>query len=114
MMRELVAYDWPGNIRELENFLARAIVLCPGDTLDMPLRGGIERPGRGAPAQFGSDRTGTYRKRSCFYGRGDRRAQRGCRNPEYESQHAPQQDAATGYPPLETPLNSPIDPYKYL
>ncbi len=37
MMRELIAYDWPGNIRELENFLARAIVLCPGDTLDMPL-----------------------------------------------------------------------------
>jgi formate hydrogenlyase transcriptional activator len=37
MMRELVAYDWPGNIRVLENFLARAIVLCPGDTLDMPL-----------------------------------------------------------------------------
>jgi formate hydrogenlyase transcriptional activator len=39
MMRELVANDWPGNIRELENFLARAIVLCPGDTLDMPLLG---------------------------------------------------------------------------
>ncbi len=37
MMRELVAYNWPGNIRELENFLARAIVLCPGDTLDMRL-----------------------------------------------------------------------------
>jgi formate hydrogenlyase transcriptional activator len=37
MMRDLVAYDWPGNIRELENFLARAIVLCPGDTLDMPV-----------------------------------------------------------------------------
>ena len=39
MMRELMAYDWPGNIRELENFLARAIVLCRGDTLDMPLLG---------------------------------------------------------------------------
>jgi formate hydrogenlyase transcriptional activator len=39
MLGELVAYDWPGNIRELENFLARAIVLCPGDTLDMPLLG---------------------------------------------------------------------------
>jgi formate hydrogenlyase transcriptional activator len=39
MLRELVAYDWPGNIRELENFLARAIVLCPGDTLDMRLLG---------------------------------------------------------------------------
>jgi formate hydrogenlyase transcriptional activator len=37
MLRELEAYDWPGNIRELENFLARAIVLCPGDTLDMKL-----------------------------------------------------------------------------
>lgn len=37
MLHELTAYDWPGNIRELENFLARAIVLCPGDTLDMPL-----------------------------------------------------------------------------
>jgi transcriptional regulator with GAF, ATPase, and Fis domain len=40
MLRELVSYDWPGNIRELENFLARAIVLCPGDTLDMPLLNG--------------------------------------------------------------------------
>src|SRR6185503_19891328 len=26
-MRQLMAYDWPGNIRELENFLARAVVL---------------------------------------------------------------------------------------
>jgi len=46
MMRELVANDWPGNIRELENFLARAIVLCPGDTLDMPVQ--VAEPG--APA----------------------------------------------------------------
>lgn len=37
MMRRLVAYDWPGNIRELENFLARAIVHCPGELLDTPL-----------------------------------------------------------------------------
>ncbi len=37
MLHELTSYDWPGNIRELENFLARAIVLCSGDTLNMPL-----------------------------------------------------------------------------
>jgi PAS domain S-box-containing protein len=36
-MRQLMAYDWPGNIRELENFLARAVVLSPGEVLDAPL-----------------------------------------------------------------------------
>jgi PAS domain S-box-containing protein len=36
-MRHLTAYDWPGNIRELENFLARAVVLCPGEVLDVSL-----------------------------------------------------------------------------
>ena len=49
MMRELVAYDWPGNIRELENFLARAIVLCPGDTLDMPLQAESSAPAEERP-----------------------------------------------------------------
>lgn len=30
----LLAYDWPGNIRELENLIERAMILNPGITLE--------------------------------------------------------------------------------
>ncbi len=32
-MRRLAGYAWPGNIRELQNVIERAILLSPGDTL---------------------------------------------------------------------------------
>ena len=33
----LKAHDWPGNIRELQNFLERAVLLSPGSVLRLPL-----------------------------------------------------------------------------
>jgi formate hydrogenlyase transcriptional activator len=37
MMSQLVAWHWPGNIRELDNVLARAVVLSAGGVLNGPL-----------------------------------------------------------------------------
>lgn len=36
-MEALVAYHWPGNIRELQNFIERAAILSPGSRLHAPL-----------------------------------------------------------------------------
>jgi PAS domain S-box-containing protein len=35
-MQRLATYPWPGNIRELENVLERAVILATGATLDVP------------------------------------------------------------------------------
>jgi formate hydrogenlyase transcriptional activator len=37
VMRGLTAWDWPGNIRELENFVERAVILTRGRSLDAPM-----------------------------------------------------------------------------
>ena len=34
VLDQMLAYRWPGNIRELENILERAIVKCPGETIE--------------------------------------------------------------------------------
>jgi formate hydrogenlyase transcriptional activator len=31
-LKLLEAYDWPGNIRELQNVIERAVILCEGET----------------------------------------------------------------------------------
>ena len=37
MLKGLAAWDWPGNIRELENFIERAVILTRGRSLEAPL-----------------------------------------------------------------------------
>jgi PAS domain S-box-containing protein len=36
-METFVRWDWPGNIRELENFMERSVILTPGSVLQAPL-----------------------------------------------------------------------------
>jgi transcriptional regulator with GAF, ATPase, and Fis domain len=35
-LSKLVSYPWPGNIRELQNVIERAVILSPGSTLVLP------------------------------------------------------------------------------
>jgi transcriptional regulator with GAF, ATPase, and Fis domain len=49
-MRALTRWNWPGNIRELENFIERAVILTNGPTLRAPL-GELEMTEVAAPVQ---------------------------------------------------------------
>jgi formate hydrogenlyase transcriptional activator len=37
-MDALMNYSWPGNIRELENVIERAVIMSPGPELRVPVR----------------------------------------------------------------------------
>jgi DNA-binding NtrC family response regulator len=51
-MALLLAYDYPGNVRELRNLLERASLLCDGDTVQpQHLADEVRSNGEGAPAQ---------------------------------------------------------------
>jgi len=45
-MEALVNADWPGNIRELENFIERCVILTQGDELNVPCAEPKKAPGR--------------------------------------------------------------------
>ncbi len=42
-MEALVRYPWPGNIRELQNFIERGVILTPQDVLQLPALPAIAR-----------------------------------------------------------------------
>ena len=54
-MEALLAYPWPGNIRELQNVVERAVILARGDSLSLPdfelpkLGSDVARPGQERP-----------------------------------------------------------------
>jgi formate hydrogenlyase transcriptional activator len=49
-MRALTRWDWPGNIRELENFIERAVILTKGPVLRAPLAE-LEMPEEVVPSE---------------------------------------------------------------
>ena len=55
-MKALVEYAWPGNIRELQNLIERAVIRSAGDRLDIPVSELAQRV-IGAPKPSGSPRT---------------------------------------------------------
>jgi len=61
-MRLLSAYDWPGNIRELENVIERATILCAGTTVTAECLPPKVRGGRGAVSAYPSDENLSIKK----------------------------------------------------
>lgn len=49
-MEALVKYDWPGNVRQLENVLTKAVVVAPGDSLSLSLLPEVFISGKRLPA----------------------------------------------------------------
>jgi len=45
-------YDWPGNIRELENVMERAVILCEGDVITARDLSVPQKPDGGRPGQL--------------------------------------------------------------
>jgi formate hydrogenlyase transcriptional activator len=49
-MNSMVGYPWPGNIRELQNVIERAVILSKGQELQVPLDGlKVKNAEMGAP-----------------------------------------------------------------
>src|SRR6185369_16181644 len=98
-MRQLTAYHWPGNIRELQNFLARAVVLSTGEVLDASLDPGGSFASEADPPRSLEDAErrhieGVLKATRWVVERPARRR----RHAPDERQHAAQHEEAAGYP----------------
>jgi len=49
-MKALKGWDWPGNIRELQNVIERAVIVSTGPGLEVPLQDLQPKARRAAPA----------------------------------------------------------------
>jgi formate hydrogenlyase transcriptional activator len=50
VMETLQLYEWPGNIRELQNVIERAVIMCPGPYLRLPVDAIKRQAKRDTPA----------------------------------------------------------------
>src|SRR5262249_1918600 len=53
--QRLLAYDWPGNVREMRNLIERLVILCPGDRIgeeQLPLEFFPTAPASSSDASF--------------------------------------------------------------
>ena len=79
-MNVLMRYHWPGNIRELQNLVERAVILSTGPVLKVPLNDLQAQPGAGPAAakdrDAGRSRAPPHSGRAGCRRLGDQRAQR--------------------------------------
>jgi formate hydrogenlyase transcriptional activator len=59
-MKALVRYEWPGNIRELQNVIERAVIVSPGPVLRVPLAELTSRVPASKPPEINQQPTDVY------------------------------------------------------
>ena len=91
-MEALTRYDWPGNIRELQNLIERAVILSAGQTLDVPVAALGRSPDAGGDPRGRRDarrgRSPAHHRRARAQQLGDRGPERGRRAARDQAIHA--------------------------
>jgi two-component system, NtrC family, response regulator AtoC len=64
VIKRFMAYPWPGNVRELENVIERAILLAPGNTLELSDLPPTVKPALSYPSAFASEGVSSIKEAS--------------------------------------------------